>query len=544
MPLTNPAVVNVSAGTTSNWLSQVTFSNSNGISFGLNGSTITGSHNALTTAMASNRGSDFVQATAAFAGTSASGTIASGGISISIGPYLTTAALSNHSHGVSFTSGSVAFQTLSFTNSNGISFNSGTQGIFGSHNAITTGALSGDTTKYVQAWEITGNTAGTTSSLPGTKVYFSGGPNITLSGNGNTIVVSAGAAGGAVVSNAIQDVGTATGSGTNTSRFAADDHVHRGVGAIAAVGTATTFYGSVHFSGGNNVTLSTGGASNAGTIAIHVAAPGGGATYSHFHVFNGPMQATTSLTSYGNSAQYVEPFFLPAAMSISYIRIPVSVGKAGTGTATTAARSWSFNQSATYYVNFYTMGVGANSRSLQYVAGGSEGVSFACVYQVGAASNNQSCSYSATVPSEGAQINYTTSFGVSSASITLHTTVLSNSIVGNKWLDIRFTSSLAPGAYWVAIQQSSTTASTSAGGNWANITAATSRASVYGVSQIALPIRPWGVATTNSSNVEWQYGQGLWTTNSNGRTTSSMALSNIITVGNAPIIPFIFVRQA
>lgn len=53
----------------------------------------------LTTAMASNRGSDFVQATAAFAGTSASGTIASNGISVSIGPYLTTAALSNHSHG-------------------------------------------------------------------------------------------------------------------------------------------------------------------------------------------------------------------------------------------------------------------------------------------------------------------------------------------------------------------------------------------------------------------------------------------------------------
>lgn len=38
----------------------------------------------LTTAMASNRGSDFVQATAAFAGTNASGTIASNGISVSV----------------------------------------------------------------------------------------------------------------------------------------------------------------------------------------------------------------------------------------------------------------------------------------------------------------------------------------------------------------------------------------------------------------------------------------------------------------------------
>lgn len=40
----------------------------------------------LTTAMASNRGSDFVQATAAFAGTNASGTIASNGISVSVNP--------------------------------------------------------------------------------------------------------------------------------------------------------------------------------------------------------------------------------------------------------------------------------------------------------------------------------------------------------------------------------------------------------------------------------------------------------------------------
>jgi hypothetical protein len=40
---TSPASINVSAGTTSNDLSAITFSNSNGISFGLNGSVLTGS---------------------------------------------------------------------------------------------------------------------------------------------------------------------------------------------------------------------------------------------------------------------------------------------------------------------------------------------------------------------------------------------------------------------------------------------------------------------------------------------------------------------
>src|SRR5678809_606832 len=57
---------------------------------------------------------------------------------------------------------------------------------------LTTAALSGDTSKYVQAWELTGNTAGTTSSAQGTKLYLSGGNSITVSGNSNTVVFSVG----------------------------------------------------------------------------------------------------------------------------------------------------------------------------------------------------------------------------------------------------------------------------------------------------------------------------------------------------------------
>lgn len=190
----------------------------------------------------------------------------------STGAYLTTAALSNHSHGVSFTSGSTVFQTLSFTNSNGFSFNSGTQGVFGSytvptvtnssfsvqdsattinpvnriafstgnnitlslstgassatvgvqhnlagtssgfggnlisgsmtHNSsglnlslnhpawLTTAALSGDTTKYIQNWKITGNTAGTTSSAQGTDLWLAGGNGLTISGSSNSLSFS------------------------------------------------------------------------------------------------------------------------------------------------------------------------------------------------------------------------------------------------------------------------------------------------------------------------------------------------------------------
>jgi hypothetical protein len=98
------AALTVSDNATSGTAGRLAFTNLNGITLSLSTGgggfhTIVGSHNALTTAMASNRGSDFVQAGAAFNGTNASGTIASGNISVSIGNYITTAAQSDHSHG-------------------------------------------------------------------------------------------------------------------------------------------------------------------------------------------------------------------------------------------------------------------------------------------------------------------------------------------------------------------------------------------------------------------------------------------------------------
>lgn len=94
----------------------------------------------LTTAMASNRGTDFVQATAAFAGTNASGTIASNGISVSVAP--PGAAAENNN------------------------------------------------------MQLAGNTAGNTTAS-GSTIQFIGGNNITLSGtNGSQIRIDAGGGGG------------------------------------------------------------------------------------------------------------------------------------------------------------------------------------------------------------------------------------------------------------------------------------------------------------------------------------------------------------
>jgi hypothetical protein len=58
---------------------------------------------------------------------------------------------------------------------------------------LTTADLSANSSKYVQNWKLTGNTAGTTSSAQGTDLWISGGNSITVSGNSNTIVLSVGA---------------------------------------------------------------------------------------------------------------------------------------------------------------------------------------------------------------------------------------------------------------------------------------------------------------------------------------------------------------
>ena len=113
--------INLSAGTTSNNLSAITFTNANGVSFGLNGSVISASVATnyqsqgayLTTAMLSNAGSDFIQATAAFNGTNASGTIGSNGFSISVA-----------NPGVYYSAGTLVSQrtNIVFGDANGVSF--------------------------------------------------------------------------------------------------------------------------------------------------------------------------------------------------------------------------------------------------------------------------------------------------------------------------------------------------------------------------------------------------------------------------------------
>ncbi len=175
----------ISAGAATASLGTVVFSNSNNVSFGVNGQTVTGSVAGSATSVE------------AVASASSVGTV-------------TRYALEDHRHEGVFSvgvtnAGNTAGNTrvgagrfvLQASNSLTLSQQTAANGLNTIHLQVgaylTTAALSGDTSKYVQAWELTGNTAGTTSSAQGTKLYFEGGNSITVSGTSNTIKLSVGA---------------------------------------------------------------------------------------------------------------------------------------------------------------------------------------------------------------------------------------------------------------------------------------------------------------------------------------------------------------
>jgi len=248
--------VNFSAGTTSNNLAAVTFSNSNGVSFGLNGSTITASHNGITSQTAQTLG--LYASGANTIGQSSSSTIdarsfnfsgqgaisagysgstmqlsvpqtsslsATGAVSISTnGSTVFIGAPTGGGGGAALSAGtqSVSTGTVNFANSNGITFGmSGSNQITASHNGLTSQTV--QTQNMVSVLGSTGD------------ISFANGNGVTFGGNNSTLTAS-----------------------VNTS-YAASNHSH-GDPTLALT----------------NLSGTTASASNGLTLSLSAAAPGGG----------------------------------------------------------------------------------------------------------------------------------------------------------------------------------------------------------------------------------------------------------------------------
>jgi hypothetical protein len=286
--------INVSAGTTSNNLSAITFSDSNGISFGLNGSVITGTvqTNYLTSqsnqnVTAGNGGFAFQTLSFSNANNFSFGTSAGSAIT---GSY-TVPTVTNSSWTVSdnATSGTVA--RLAFTNLNGVtlSLSSGAAGshtIVGSHNGLTT------QTNQQMTMFATGNTTlSSTGTSNASSLIFrgSGAASVGITNGSVLIDVAAGAA--AITQSMGISTQTAGGATAGTSGYATGDDI------------------LYHFVPGSNITMSQSLNGASATLSIYGPAAGGGVTYSGYEMLN-----NREMVSHGgaNATLYIDHVAVPA----------------------------------------------------------------------------------------------------------------------------------------------------------------------------------------------------------------------------------------
>lgn len=262
----------------------IQFSNSNNVTFGLNGSTITASASYVNDLTSGRAGVGETVGT--IAGTDLAMTVNTDGVSVGYPKWITTyAAQSVQPVAVSGSNGSFNFSTLNFVTGNGATFYTDATGIRLSYTVPAPGG--GDAIRGI-------------------------------------------AAGGATLT-------------TNTVNFSNANGVSFGFGAAGNSTVMTASYSSDHSHGNptlalTNLTGTTASASNGFTLSLSAANPGGGAgaTLSHFSPPWGASGRATN-SSLGNNTLYFQPFDLPFYLSASRINFYVSISgamSAGNSTGT------------------------------------------------------------------------------------------------------------------------------------------------------------------------------------------------------------------
>lgn len=382
--------INISAGSTSNNLTNFEFNNANGVSFGLNGSTITASHNALTSQSnqaASAANGSFTFQTLPFAD--------SNGISFSTGTqgifatvktdYLT----SQSNQAFSAQGGSSAFQTLVFTNSNGISFSNTNGSVWASHNGLTSqsnqalsgsngsfafqtatfgnlngvsfytsngsmvashNALTSQSNQQISAFAVSNTTQSTSGLLNATNLSFQGAGGVSVGiSNGSVVVSGATGGGGGTISAGANSValgqvvfsnsnGVSFGLNGSTITATVTPGAAAGIAAISG-GTTQATSGTLVFSNSNNVSFGLDG----NTMTATVSAPPI-YTASRWPLSPLPLAASahingTTTTTAGGSRTgmtvHVAPFFINEYVSFDQVMAQISfTGSAGTWSQT------------------------------------------------------------------------------------------------------------------------------------------------------------------------------------------------------------------
>ena len=228
----------------------VSFANSNGITFGANASTITASHNGLTTAAQSNHS----HGNPTLALTNLTGTTASNSNGFTLSLSAAPGGLGADGFNILGVNGAgtQSATTLQLSNSNNVSFglNAGTITASASYPSQTI------QTQNVHNLTFSGNTAGVMAQVSSGVLTIAGGNNITISQNGNAITLSGANIGGAQtgisgisVSNSVLTSGTLIFSNSNGVGFGLNGNT------LTISYTVPTIPGATLFSNSNNVTF-------------------------------------------------------------------------------------------------------------------------------------------------------------------------------------------------------------------------------------------------------------------------------------------------
>jgi hypothetical protein len=258
---------------------------------------------------------------------------------------------------------------------------------------------------------------------------------------------------------------------------------------------------------------------------------------------NLPSIAASSLLTWGaTSLSHAAAFNLPEQGSFSFIRIPALMTTNSTTIATLASATASASGALYSTINavVYSLGVGASSKSLQYVTSG-QGL-YTMSQQISVTNSTQasySLGFTAEVEGQAGRTNLTTQYSVSNTNYSFTTNQIATNFSSARFLDIPFAASLSAGPYWMIVGMSSSSASGGAAGLAALTNCNVRYSGHYGVSQAVLSMGVMG-----STNLSTQgLGAGSFST-AGGGTTNSLPISAISSMASNAMVYFQMLRSA
>jgi len=421
---------------------------------------------------------------------------ADGTIVASSGSFSSINAIQNISAGAaSQNSGSIIL-----SNSNGISFGLNAGTLTAQHNAITTAMLSNAAT--ISDIRVSG---GTTSNLL-SAITFADGNGISFGLNAGTLTAQHNAITTAMLSNAatISDI-------------------------LVSGGTTSNLLSAITFADGNGIFFGL----DASTMTARQK------FQSAWNNYDDNVNSIAALTS--QSVSLCMSFHLPFPISASYIRLPMVLTTGSTTIPTLASNTAtaSNNIGTTFNAVIYSIGTGANSLSLQYVA---SGAAFFTWSQRISITSTTRASYSQGFSGEleglaAPGTSLSTQYSLSQTNYAFSTTWLT-AFTGTRFLDIPLASSLSAGPYWLILGYSTSSASGGAvAAGMTNARLVLSANYIRTMTAAASLVAPLGNAVAGSTG--GHMGAASFST-AGGGTTNSIPFANL--TNNTQYIPWQFAR--